>query len=310
MKNLSKPIICSGFTPCIQRILEFDVVRKGSVNRAKKITLGIGGKGANTARMIKQLGGIPVVVEFAGGANGKLLEQMLDEEGVAYRHVEVVGETRTCQTLIEPGNANSTELVEEMPPIEPADWERMIGLFESMSLSGHIVPVCGKLPIGAPPDAYAQLCRLVADKGGRVILDTFGIPLLKALESKPELVKINNTELLKSTGRDDPVLACGELMERGAQSVFITRGSRMSFYMDRSRILELFPPTIDAVNAIGSGDAVTAGIAVALNNGQDLEDALINGMACGAANALTLLSGYFHLEDVERLRSAIRMVAL
>lgn len=63
----------------------------------------------------------------------------------------------------------------------------------------------------------------------------------------------------------------------------------------------VFPPTIDAVNPIGSGDAVTAGLAVALNEGRELSTALVRGMACGAANALSVLSGSLNPEDVARL---------
>ena len=58
-----------------------------------------------------------MLVGFVGGANGMLLEQMLDAEEIGYRHVVVEGETRICQTLVEAGNPETTELVEEMPPL-------------------------------------------------------------------------------------------------------------------------------------------------------------------------------------------------
>ena len=56
---------------------------------------------------------------------------------------------------------------------------------------------------------------------------------------------------------------------------------------------------------MGSGDAVTAGIASALNEGASMESALINGMACGAANALNVVSGYLLPEDVIRFRDGV-----
>ncbi len=305
MNASSKPIVCCGFTPCIQRILEFQKVEKGKVNRSVKLTVGIGGKGANTARMVTQLGDKPVLVEFSGGANGRLLEQMLESEGVGFQHVEVSGETRICQTLIEAGNPETTELVEEMPPISSDEWDKMIGLFKSMDLADSIVPISGKLPAGAPVDAYTQLCGIVDKQGGRVILDAPGEPLLLSLEHNPFIVKINDVELLQTMGGDDLMEACKELLNKGAQSVLITRGSRTSFFVDADQVLEIFPPTIDAINPVGSGDAVTAGMAVALNGGKDISEAVINGMACGAANALNLLSGFLKPKDVQRLRGDI-----
>ena len=305
MNTSSKPIICCGFTPCIQRILEFQKVVKGAVNRSSKLTVGIGGKGANTARMVKQLGGIPMLVEFSGGANGKLLEQMLESAGVDFRHVGVEGETRICQTLVEAGNPETTELVEEMPPIHSDEWDKMTMLFQSMDLAGSMVPISGKLPAGAPTDAYAQLCGIVKKQGGRVILDAPGEPLLLSLEHHPFIVKINDVELLQTVDGDDLMSACREILNKGAQAVLITRGSRTAYFVDGDRTLEIFPPKIEAINPVGSGDAVTAGMAVALNGGKDIPEAMIDGMACGAANALNLLSGFLKQEDVDRLREEI-----
>ena len=303
----TKPIVCCGFTPCVQRIIEFDHLGKDEVNRASCVTVGIGGKGANTARMVTQLGGNPELVGFAGGANGRLLEEMLDNEGVAFRHVEVEGETRICQTLLESGNPECTELVEEMPPISADEWSRMVSLLRSLDLSNAVVAISGKHPAGAPVDAYAQIAKLVAERGGRVILDAPGEPLLLALEHKPFIVKINDVELLQTFGGDDLMAICRDLIQRGVQSVLITRGSRTAFYVNESKTLEIFPPKIEAVNPVGSGDAVTAGMAVELARGKDVPEAIISGMACGAANALNLLSGWIKLDDVERLRSQVRV---
>jgi tagatose 6-phosphate kinase len=310
MSRVGQSIICCGFTPCIQRILVFGYVEKGAVNRALKVNVGVGGKGANAARMVKQLGGDCLLVGFAGGANGNLLESMLSDEGVAFRHIETVGETRICQTLVESGKPETTELVEEMPPVNPVEWNSMLLLLQSMPMDRAIVPVSGKLPAGAPADAYAQVASLILQSGGRMILDAPGEPLLLALEHEPFMVKINDVELLQTIGGDDLIDACKQLIGRGAQSVLVTRGARSSFFVDRLQTLELFPPTIKAINPVGSGDAVTAGIAVALSEGKSISDALIYGMACGAANALNLISGTLKLEDVDRLGPEVRIKAL
>lgn len=310
MNAISKPIVCCGFTPCVQRILEFAHVEKGAVNRALKTTIGIGGKGANTARVVRQLGGEPLLVGFSGGLNGELLERLLLSEEVAFRLVNVEGETRICQTLVETGNPETTELVEEMPPISSSEWDRMVELFRSFDLANSIVPVSGKLPAGAPVDAYAQIAAIVTEQGGSVILDAPGEPLLSALEHEPFMVKINDVELFQAVGGEDLIDACLQVVGHGAQSILVTRGSRSAFYVDGSRTLEIFPPRIDAINPVGSGDAVTAGIAVALARGENVPAILIEGMACGAANALNLRSGFLKLDDVGRLRGEVEIGAV
>ncbi len=307
MSTSPKPIICCGFTPCIQRILEFQTLEKHAVNRAAKVTLGIGGKGANTARMVNQLGGKALLVGFAGGKNGELLEQMLESEGVAFRHVYVEGETRICQTLVEAENPETTELVEEMPPIRDEEWNGMLEQFRCLRLEGTVVPISGKLPAGAPVNAYAQIASIVAGQGGRVMIDAPGEPLLQALEHRPFMAKINDVELMQTIGGADMLEACQKLIALGAWSVLVTRGSRTAFYMDELQTIELTPPKINAINPVGSGDAVTAGIALALANGCSVPEILIDGMACGAANALNLVSGMLKYDDVERLRTEVRV---
>jgi tagatose 6-phosphate kinase len=254
--------------------------------------------------MIKQLGGSAQLVGFAGGSNGQLLEQMLDTQGVEYQHVTVEGETRICQTLVEAGNPETTELVEEMPPLGAHEWEKMAERFKSLDLSG-MVAISGKLPAGAPVDAYAQIVEMVAEQGGQAILDAQGDPMLLALEYKPHIVKINDTELFEAVGGNDLMESCRRLIQRGARAVLITRGSRSAYYLGENQAFELIPPEVKAINAVGSGDAVTAGLAVALNDGMALPDALVKGMACGAANTLSLVSGAFWPDDVERLRGEV-----
>ena len=307
MTTHSKPIICCGFTPCIQRILEYKKLRKGEVNRAVRVSTCIGGKGANTARMARQLGGHPVLVGFVGGANGVLLEQMLDAEEIGYRHVMVECETRICQTLVEAGNPETTELVEEMPSLSPDNWEHMMKLLGSLDVSGAVVPICGKLPAGAPADAYAQLVEVCADRNGCVILDAPGEPMLRALKHKPFMVKINDAELFDAVAGSDVVASAGVLIQKGAQSVLITRGGRSAFFVDGSNVLEIVPPKIKAVNPVGSGDAVTAGLATSIQAGMHVSDALIRAMACGAANALHLISGSLNPDEVDRLREAVEI---
>jgi len=308
MSTASKPIICCGFTPCLQRVLTFEKFEKGRVNRAESVRVGLGGKGANVARMLKQLGGNPVLLGFAGGLNGKRFSALLKEYGVAHEMVWVSGETRICETLVEAGNPEPTELVEEMPAISPLEWEKMVQLFRSLNLKDAVVPIAGKLPAGAPVDGYAQLCEVVCEKGGRVVLDTSGEPLLSALRHRPFMVKLNREELFSTVGIAEMFEACNRVLSLGAESVLVTDGAKKAFYVSKSAQLEITPPVIDAVNPVGSGDAVTAGMSKVLSEGGDLRHMLVEGMACGAANALNLVSGSLKMRDVEWLRESVRVV--
>ena len=308
MNTVEYNVLCCGFSPCVQRIVEFSSFEKGAVNRAVRTTIGVGGKGANVARMIRGLGEDPLLLGFAGGANGRMLERMLDAEGVRCFHVETVGETRICQTLSATNDPEPTELVEEMPAVRAGEWERMLErLSEVMNRDVEWVAMAGKLPAGLPADAYARVAEMAADRKAEVVIDASGEALIAALKFRPLLAKMNAEELALTLGTDDPVAGAEELLARGARSVLITRGAKSAFYVDAAGTSEWFPPRIEAVNPVGSGDAVTAGFVTASLRGAPVEEALRFGMACGAANALERVSGRFDLSDAERLRDEVRI---
>jgi 1-phosphofructokinase family hexose kinase len=263
----------------------------------------VGGKGENVARMVVRLGGEALLLGFFGGVTGRKVESVLQQVGIDLQPVWVKGETRICQTLVDQLSGESTELVEEMPAIDSNDWKNMAEKFQGLELLESVVAMAGKLPAGAPLDGYAQLARGVK----RVILDSWGEPLLCALAEKPFLVKMNEDELQKTVENGNVLDGCNDLLKLGAQSVLITRGGASAYFLNEFQCLELFPPQIEVVNAVGSGDAVTAGLAFGLASGEDMEMALMRGMACGAANAEEVASGWFEPRRANEFLNQVRV---
>jgi fructose-1-phosphate kinase PfkB-like protein len=90
-------------------------------------------------------------------------------------------------------------------------------------------------------------------------------------------------------------------IEMGASRVAVTLGGEGAMACDGRRCWRVTIPRIDVVNTIGSGDAFAAGLAKGLLDGRDFVEACRLAAACGAANALTIMSGEVHVEDVERI---------
>jgi fructose-1-phosphate kinase PfkB-like protein len=70
------------------------------------------------------------------------------------------------------------------------------------------------------------------------------------------------------------------------------------------------PPDIQAVSPVGSGDSLLAGVTVALLDGLPFAEALRLGVACGAANTLTIGTGNIRLADVAAIREQIALQPL
>ena len=70
------------------------------------------------------------------------------------------------------------------------------------------------------------------------------------------------------------------------------------------------PLRVEAVNPIGSGDALAAGLLLYFVPGAFIPDAAVYGTACAAANALTSTSGTVRPDDVAALLPRVRSTRL
>jgi fructose-1-phosphate kinase PfkB-like protein len=132
------------------------------------------------------------------------------------------------------------------------------------------------------------------------------------LEVGPGVVKPNRSELEATLSRrlaDEPAVIEGmrEMLDRGARRVVVTAGKHPTLACEKTGCWRVTHPSIHAVNAIGSGDAFTAGLVWKLVEGDTLEEACRWGSAAGAANALSLMPGDLELSDVERLAPLVKV---
>jgi fructose-1-phosphate kinase PfkB-like protein len=173
----------------------------------------------------------------------------------------------------------------------------------------------GTLAPGIPTSFYRDCVAMAKEKGILSVVDARGAVLESALEAGPGLVKPNHAELEATLGRrldDEPSVVEGmcELMKRGARRVVVTAGKNPTLAADETGCWRITNPPIQVVNAIGSGDSVTAGLVWKLVGGATLEDACRWGCAAGAANALSLMPGDLEFEDVRRLAGEVRVERL
>ncbi|MFA7256786.1 MAG: PfkB family carbohydrate kinase [Kiritimatiellales bacterium] len=316
-------ILCCGFFPALQRTIEYAAFRPYEVNRARKVSVAASGKVTNTARVLKILGADPQLLSFAGGANGNTIRDLLETEQLPCRWIETKAETRICQTLLSDDHDGCTELVENTAPLSASEWKAFVKTFAEIQGDFDRIVFSGTLPPHAPQDIYAELLSLT--DGKKVLIDSYGAPLLAALEHRPAVVKINAEELTLTikapAGGSGPtentagrVPSPGEiqelaeeLMSLGAGAVGITQGKSQAFLFTPGASYTFTVPVIKAVNPIGSGDSVSAGTAYALAKGHSLVEAFVFGLACGTSNAMNIEPGVVNPDQLGDLVKQIRI---
>ncbi|WP_342415797.1 1-phosphofructokinase family hexose kinase [Paenibacillus sp. FSL R10-2782] len=275
-----------------------------------------GGKGVNTARVIRTLGEPVRATGFAAGHTGRLLIDGLSAEGVSADFIETAqGETRLAITVLDPSTRTQTELIESGPTIGPSELAALRRKITTLAADSAWVVFSGSLPPGCPPDLYAELCTLAKARGARVALDASGEALRLGLRGRPDLVKPNEDEAARFAGIDAArpgaaEAAAAKLLEAGAQLAVISLGARGALAVTRDARYRVSLPDTDIVSALGSGDAMVAGLVTGAAAGLELPAMLRRGAACGTAAALHAMAGKIELQDVQRLEQGITVTLL
>ncbi len=268
----------------------------GGVNRLESAEFFPAGKGANTARVLLGLGEKVLLLSYFGGGNGERFHRAIAAEGIPHRYVRTQGETRTCTTILE-SQELTTELIEPAAPLQPAEARRFEVLFRKSLAKARLLIVAGTSLPGSPQNCYRGYIEQAKKRGVPAILDSYRAHGRVALDARPEVLKINLFELESLTGQtltdvDKRKAALRQVREDyGLHWIVITRGAEGVEGFDGRSYLRAAAPRIEVQNPIGSGDAVTAGIAHALLRGHSLEQALRRGTALGTANCLNLYPG-------------------
>ncbi len=266
-----------------------------------------GGKGFNVARVLHTLGEEVVAVGPLGGRVGQAVLEKARSEGLVIDPVAITGQTRACLSIVERDTHRVTELYEEGPTLEPSEWDQVIDLVDRRLATAALLLVCGSVPTGVAEDALRNLVELAAGHGVPTWIDGRGPQLARALDRNPALVKVNREEAEGVTGMrvvdvGTALAAAAEIRSRGAAAAMVTLGGAGAAGVDELGVSFAWAaPTVDAISAVGSGDALFAGTAAGVVRGEMLAEAARRGVALGAANTVQIGAGILDLADVAQL---------
>jgi len=277
--------------PVLDRTLTVPRLVFNEMIRAASSRLDWGGKGFNVSRALKALGVESVAMGFVGGATGRMLEQGLNEMGIATDFVHIAGETRTNIVITEAATERYVKVNEAGPTVHAEEWEAFLGRVRERVRPGDIWVLSGSLPPGAPSDCYAQLIDRVQAEGATALLDASGEPLRLGCAASPYLVKPNAIEAGEMTGQEirsdaDALSAAKRCLGLGIKLVALSLGADGLMLSSQERTVWARPPSVQARNPVGAGDALLAGIAWALQHRLPLEEVARWGVASGTAAAL------------------------
>lgn len=300
-------ILTVTMNPSVDMRFMVDEFARGGVFRSREEQQTAGGKGLNVTRVLSVLG-VPVTATgLLGGSNGRFIRQQLDEVGISHSFVDVAGNSRCCIAVLD-GDCQ-TEVLGMGPSVSDAEEENFFNVFAELAAAAKVVTISGSLPPGMAAGTYRRLIALAKEQGCRVLLDTSGEPLLEGIGAGPCLVKPNRSELEWLAGKkleseEDLFVALAEIGDKVSIAV-VSLGAAGALALADGVSYRIRGPLMEAVNPVGSGDAMLAGMARGLVEKWALEKVFAYGAACGAANALEKMTGYVDPVQVEAIAAGV-----
>ena len=292
-----------------------DDCRMGEVNRVKECTYVPGGKGLNVSKPASVYGAEVVATGFVGGHAGNYIEEALKPFGIksAFYHVE--GESRSCINIWDEVNHVQTEFLEPGFTLTEEDFRGFEEKFRELVKDADVVAMSGSVPKGLDVTAYPRLVRIVKEAGKPVILDTSGKLLEMGIEAKPSMIKPNIDEIRMLTGKScddlkEIIEAARTIHQKGVEIVTVSLGADGSLAVSDEGVFRAVVPKIDAVNTVGCGDSMIAGFALGISEGLSLPETLRRASAISAAAAMREETGFFVMEDMERLLPQIQITKI
>jgi 1-phosphofructokinase family hexose kinase len=266
----------------------------------------MGGKPADVSYVLGALGVPSLALGFAAGNNGQRMQAMLAERGAITHFVQANGETRLNTVIIVEDTHQEVTITTPALEVTAAQLDELRGLVAQALDQAEVIALGGSLPRGVPLDFYPEIVRMAKARGVPAVVDASGVPLLAALPEGPLLIKPNRVEMEEITGHEirsveEAHLAAAELKARYGCNVVVSLGKDGAVALLGEQTYRAYAPQVKVVSPAGSGDALTAGMVLAIARREPLVEGLRLGMAAAAAVVMMLGTADCRKEDVDRL---------
>ncbi|HLM28496.1 MAG TPA: PfkB family carbohydrate kinase [Acidimicrobiales bacterium] len=271
------------------------------------VALNVGGQGPWVARAVTVLGSTAILVAPLGGETGRAASHLLSDEPYQLRTVDVraaiacyVEERRdgerSCIRDARPGRFGQREL------------DRLYTAALTAALDADVCVITGS-PWDDHVDhaLFTRLCADLSRLGRTTVADLAGNQRDAALAGGVDWLKTAHDEL----DLDDPDAADEEAIwaeaERLAKAgdrtrnVVVSRSSEPALVLADGERHRVTVPSLTPVDTRGSGDAMTAALAVGLARKLPQDELLRRAAAAGASNAVHKGSATPDVDLVDRL---------
>ena len=303
-------IITITFSPSIDKSASVKSLIATKKLKCDNVNLQPGGGGINVARVLSKLGAQVLAVFPSGGYTGAYFNNLLTAENVGFVSVPAQNETKENFVILDESCNNQYRFGMPSNTLLASEYEACLKLIASYKDAAFIV-ASGSLPPGVPLTIYADIAKIATSNNAKFIVDTSGPALKNAVNQTVYLLKPNLNELGFLAGienldiLDVEKVAKDLLSKINCEIIVVSLGSQGAMLITKNQTYTVKPPNVEVKSTVGAGDSMLAGIIFSLSIGQNLEQALKYGVACGTAATLNSGSKLCELADIEKIHKLI-----
>ncbi|WP_367926253.1 1-phosphofructokinase [uncultured Ruthenibacterium sp.] len=292
--------------PAIDYVVGVEQFRTGTLNRASRELVQVGGKGINVSMLLNRLAVETTAMGFIAGFTGREIERFLIKEGIKTDFVQI--ENGFSRINVKLKSACETEINGRGPRVSEKELEALERKLDLLKADDFLV-LAGSIPPTIPANFYEKVLSRLAGNGVKFIVDAEGTLLTDTLKFRPFLVKPNQMELegifhLKKISVPQIEECTRQLQQWGARNVLVSLGENGAVLLDEDGIFHTMEAPHGIVkNSVGAGDSMVAGFLAGWLKSNDPVQALRIGIAAGSATAFA--DGIAERQEIERLLSKV-----
>ncbi|MCJ8209356.1 1-phosphofructokinase family hexose kinase [Mucilaginibacter sp. RS28] len=266
-----------------------------------------GGGGINVSRGLKRLGLDSVAIYPSGGLTGQRLHQLLQQEGLEQHPIATRNLTRENFIVVSRKTNEQFRFGMPCPELLESEEEEILTTIRHMQPKPEYIVVSGRMPPGIKDDFIAEIARIAKEDRAKLIVDTSGEALRYAVEEGVYLLKPNQNELSKLTGKnistiEDVKKAAEAIINKGkCEVIVVSLGGDGALLATRGFTEHIKAPPVEKRSTVGAGDSMVAGMVYGCEKKMDVRHMVRMGIACGSAATMNPGTELFKKENAERL---------
>ena len=302
-------ILTVTLNPALDRLVFVENLKWHEKNIVREARTSMSGKGFNVARALAMLSIDTTALGFVGLAELEQYKRTLEALQI-HTHLVSIAATRTNTKIIEVDKGQETEINERGAEVLPKELEKLRHSYSEQIAHAEYVTLSGSVAPGVPGTIYADLVTEAARYNVRALVDASGDSLRAAIQALPFALRLNHWELEEVMERqlttiNASVAAVKSLLERGIEFVVVSFGGEGALLTHETGTWFARVPQLKVVNAMGSGDVMSAGLIDGWMRNDTLDAILRWATALASASVLTLESGAVDLSTAKELERQV-----